>query len=291
LYAYAANKSAKIQPADQASAAGIALYAAGDIADCSKNKPAQSGAAKTAQLIAKRLRTDQNAVVLTLGDATYPVGLLSEFIDCYAPTWGLFKDRTYPTPGNHEYYTPAAVGYFSYFGQAAGPAQRGYFSFSLGKWRIVSINSNLPAAEHQQQVAWLKTELAKHPARCTLAYWHHPLYSSGGHGNNPHMADIWQVLYDAHADVVLAAHDHDYERFAPQNAAGQRDDAHGMREFVVGTGGAKLTQLFLRKPHSEIRDNTTPGVLRMVLKDVSYAWEFLPIAGGSFTDQGEALCH
>jgi hypothetical protein len=270
---------------------GITLYAAGDIADCRKFKPSDSGAAKTASLIAAELKKDTDAVVLTLGDGTYPVGLLTEFTDCYGPTWGQFKERTYPSPGNHEYYTPAAVGYYDYFGKAAGPARRGYFSFKLGKWHVVSLNSNLKAAEHQQQLAWLKTELAQHPARCVLAYWHHPLYSSGGHGSSDRMRDVWQALAAANADVVLASHDHHYERFAPQDAEGRRDDASGIRSFVVGTGGARLSRLSSRKPNSEISGNSTHGVLRMVLKDTGYEWEFLPATEGGFTDRGTSLCH
>lgn len=269
---------------------GVTIYAAGDIADCWKFKPEDSGAAKTANLIAAALARDKDAAVLALGDATYPVGLLEEFTTCYAPTWGRFKHRTFPSPGNHEYYTPAAVGYYEYFGNIAGPLRRGYYSVDLGKWHVVSLNSNLTPMDHQQQLAWLKTDLAQHPARCTLAYWHHPLYSSGGHGNNEQMADVWRALQTANADVVLVSHDHDYERFAPQDADARRDDTRGIREFVVGTGGAKLTPFFARKPNSEISDNSTHGVLRMVLKDTGYEWEFLPVAGGSFTDRGAALC-
>ncbi len=268
----------------------VTIYAAGDIADCRKSKPEHSGAAKTASLIAAALAKDKDAAVLTLGDATYPVGLLEEFTECYEPTWGQFKHRTFPSPGNHEYYTPAAVGYYDYFGNIAGPTRRGYYSVDIGTWHVVSINSNLKPIDHQQQLAWLKTDLAQHPARCTLAYWHHPLYSSGGHGNNERMADVWQALQAAGAAVILVSHDHDYERFAPQDADARRDDARGIREFVVGTGGARLTPLFARKPNSDISDNATHGVLRMVLKDGSYEWEFLPVAGGSFTDRGAALC-
>jgi hypothetical protein len=292
LYGCLSNQAVPINAAETPlPGTGIAIYVAGDIADCRKFKPSDSGAAKTASLILAGLDKDKDAAVLSLGDNTYPAGLLAEFTDCYEPTWGRFKQRTYPTPGNHEYYTPEAVGYYDYFGSAAGPARRGYFSFDLGKWHIVSINSNLKAPDHQQQLAWLKTDLAQHPARCTLAYWHHPLYSSGGHGNNDRMRDVWQVLKAADAEMVLVGHDHDYERFAPQDAEGQRDDAHGIREFVVGTGGAKLTPFVLRKANSEVSNNSTHGVLRMVLKDTGYEWEFLPVAGGGFTDRGSALCH
>jgi len=271
---------------------GITVYAAGDIADCGKLKPEASGAAKTAGIIEEGSASDKNAVVLALGDIAYPTGLLADFTDCYDPTWGRFKNRTYPAPGNHEYYTPAAVGYYTYFGSIAGPARRGYYSIDLGKWHIVSLNSNLTStAQLQLQLDWLKTDLAEHPVHCTLAYWHHPLYSSGGHGNNDRMADLWQVLQDGGVDIVLSGHDHDYERFAPQDAHSKRDDAHGIRQFVVGTGGAHLTPFLFQRPNSEVRDNSTAGVLRLTLKEAGYEWEFIPVTGGSFTDRGAALCH
>lgn len=270
---------------------GIPVYAAGDIADCRNRLPRTSGAAKTAALVADGLAADKDAVVLTLGDNTYPVGLLSEFTECYEPTWGQFKARTYPAPGNHEYYTPSAVGYYQYFGKAAGPDRRGYYSFKLGRWHVISLNSYLKPDEHQAQLAWLRNDLAQNKTHCTLAFWHHPNYSSGGHGSDERMADAWKMLYDAGAELVLASHDHDYERFAPQNAAGKRDSERGMRQFVVGTGGARLTPFRFRKLNSEAGDNTTHGVLKLVLKDPGYEWEFLPTENGGFTDRGMALCH
>lgn len=270
---------------------GITIYAAGDIADCSKTKAADSVAAKTAALIAAGLVSDKSAAVLTLGDHTYPVGLLSEFENCYDKTWGQFKDRTHPAPGNHEYYTPEAVGYYSYFSEPNDPARRSYYSIDIGKWHVVSINSNLRDTAFAAQLDWLKKDLAQHRAKCTLAYWHHPVFSSGGHGNNTFMKPVWKILEDANADVILSGHDHDYERFAPQNLDGQLDDTHGIREFIVGTGGARLTPLLFGKANSEVSNNTTFGVLKMVLKENSYEWEFLPVAGGSFTDHGRGECH
>jgi hypothetical protein len=271
---------------------GIAIYAAGDIADCRNFKPADTGAAQTAGLIMAALAEDEKAVVLTLGDNTYPVGLLTEFTDCYEPTWGKFKARTYPSPGNHEYYTQAAPGYYDYFGAAAGLGQRGYYSTDLGAWHVISLNSNLKnAAEHQAQLKWLKADLDQHKAHCTLAYWHHPVYSSGGHGDNPHMLDVWRALVSAGADVVLVSHDHDYERFAPQDQNGQQNDAHGIRQFVVGTGGAGLTPFRIGKSNSETRHNLTHGVLKLVLKETGYEWEFLSVEPTDFTDRGATLCH
>jgi hypothetical protein len=270
---------------------GVTVYAAGDIADCRKAAPTDSTAAETAAIIAKGLSKDKNAVVLTVGDHTYPVGLLSEFNDCYDKTWGKFKQRTYPAPGNHEYYTPEAAGYYSYFSDANDPERRSYYSVEVGKWHVISLNSNLRDSAYAAQLAWLKNDLARHPTKCTLAYWHHPVFSSGGHGNNDFMKETWKALEAANADVILSGHDHDYERFAPQDVDVRRDDAHGIREFIVGTGGAYLTPVFLRKANSEIVNNQTFGVLKMTLKDSSYEWEFIPVAGSTFTDHGKGECH
>jgi 3',5'-cyclic AMP phosphodiesterase CpdA len=281
----------QIASANESADKGVTIYTAGDIADCRKLSVTETPAAKTAAIIAGRLATDPTAAVLTLGDNTYPIGLLAEFTDCYDKTWGQFKKRTYPAPGNHEYYTQSAAGYYEYFGDAAGPSRRGYYSFNLGKWHVISLNSNLVELANIEQLVWLKKDLEQHPAKCTLAYWHHPVFSSGGHGNNDIMRNAWKLLNDANADLVLVSHDHDYERFAPQDPDGKRDDAHGIREFVVGTGGARLSPFFLRKDNSEITFNDTHGVLKLVLKENSYEWEFLPVAGSSFTDQGKGDCH
>ncbi|MDF3036156.1 MAG: alkaline phosphatase [Paucimonas sp.] len=275
---------------ESAAGPGITLYAAGDIADCRKSLPEKSGAARTAVLVEKMLASDADAVVLTLGDLTYPRGLLAEFEGCYEPTWGRFKHRTFPSPGNHEYYTPGAAGYYQYFGETAGPLRRGYYSFNLGTWHIVSLNSNLKAERYAEQLEWLANDLAQHPSRCTLAYWHHPYFSSGGHGNHPFMSQVWRTLESAGAEVVLSGHDHDYERFAPQNAEGIKNEQHGMRQFVVGTGGAHLTRFVFRKPNSEAASNSVYGVLRMVLKENSYEWEFVSI-DGAVLDKDAALCH
>ncbi|HEV2612426.1 MAG TPA: metallophosphoesterase [Noviherbaspirillum sp.] len=278
-------------PAESIPGKGVNVYAAGDIADCKKVKPANSGAAKTAALIEARLANDPEAAVLSLGDHTYPIGLLDEFTSCYEPTWGRFKKRTYPTPGNHEYYTPKAVGYYSYFDEIAGPEQRGYYSFRLGSWHVISLNSYLKPNEHQAQMEWLKADLEKNKTRCTLAYWHHPLFSSGGHGSSPRMKDAWKLLVEAGADVVLSSHDHDYERFAPQDENGREDGKRGMRQFVVGTGGAELTPFWFRKFNSEVSDNSSFGVLKLNLKPTGYEWEFLPVDEDGFRDRGAALCN
>jgi hypothetical protein len=276
-----------------AAAADTTVYAAGDIARCAYRDPAYSGAADTARTVAAGLAADPDAIVLTLGDHTYPHGKAQEFTDCYGPTWGRFKDRTWPAPGNHEYYTPDAAPYFAYFGERAG---RGYYSLDLQGWHIVSLDSNLAPPAHLAQIAWLRADLAAHPARCTLAFWHHPLYSSGGHGSIPNMRDAWRVLMDAGAELVLSGHDHDYERFAPQDADGRLDRAHGMRQFVAGTGGAYPTPFLLTVHNSEMRDNGRTGVLRLRLLDGRYEWEFLE--SGRVTslalpapDRGSDVCH
>ena len=274
---------------------GITLFAAGDIADCRQIPAAKTGAARTAALIAGNLANDPAALVLALGDTSYPAGLPEEYENCYAPTWGRFKAQTLPAPGNHEYYTKGAPGYFGYFGALAGPEQRGYYSKDVGNWHLVSLNSNLRPPASTAQQAWLVEDLAQLRRRnadgCVLAYWHHPVYSSGGHGNNAHMRATWQALMAARADVVLSAHDHDYERFAPQDADANRDERNGIRSFVVGTGGAELDPFTLTKPHSQAQENLTHGVLKMVLKRAGYEWAFLPVDGKPARDAGSARCH
>jgi 3',5'-cyclic AMP phosphodiesterase CpdA len=272
---------------------GITVYAAGDIARCAYRDPAYSGAADTAATVAAGLAQDPLAVVLALGDLTYPNGAMKEFTDCYAPTWGRFKDRTWPAPGNHENYTPGATPYFAWWGKRAG---RGYYSFDLGGWHIVSLDSNLAPPQHAAQLDWLRADLAAHPARCTLAYWHHPLYSSGGHGSIPKMRDAWQLLYAAGAELVLSGHDHDYERFAPQDADGRLDPTHGIRQFVVGTGGAYPTPFLFTVAHSEVRDSNRTGVLRLRLYAGGYGWDFVESTrvssfGIAPPDHGSAACH
>lgn len=267
------------------------VYVAGDIADCRKTPPLENMATRTAELIAAGLAKDDMARAITLGDNTYPVGRPKEFGKCYEPTWGRFKDKTLPSPGNHDYGTPKASGYYNYFGALAGPDRRGYYATQLGKWLILSLNSNLAPAQMQVQLKWLKGELANNKLSCTLTFWHHPVYSSGGHGNNKNMQEAWTMLVAARADIVLASHDHDYERFAPLDADGDRDDKNGIRSFVVGTGGAKLTPMFFPKGATEIRDNATHGVLKLTLHAKSYEWEFLPVPGQTLVDKGQAACH
>ncbi|MGV3742626.1 MAG: metallophosphoesterase family protein, partial [Burkholderiaceae bacterium] len=209
---------------------------------------------------------------------------------CYHATWGRFKERTHPTPGNHEYRTRSAEGYFDYFGAAAGDRQGGFYRFQAGDWQIISLNSNLKGDAYFVQLEWLKSVLAENTARCTLAYWHHPVFSSGDHGNEDAMLPAWRMLAQAKAELVLSAHDHHYERFGPMNADGKRDDAHGTRQFIVGTGGAALTKFKLFKRHSEATGNSSHGVLKLALKPDAYDWEFMPTKAGTPGDRGSGSC-
>ncbi len=269
----------------------IHIFTAGDIADCRKNSANDSIAAKTAAIIERESVQAAQNYILTLGDSTYPFGTVAEFRDCYGPTWGKFKASTLPTPGNHEYGVPHAQAYFAYFGEIAGSANQSYYKKQLGTWLILSLNSNLRGAEMETQVQWLTNELKQNKSACTLAFWHHPRFSSGGHGNNGFMQAIWEQLANAKVDVVLSAHDHDYERLSPLNAEGQIDRLLGLRSFVVGTGGAGLTPMFFPKSITEVRQNEFHGVLRLRLFSASYDWDFLPIEGSSFKDRGQATCH
>ncbi len=260
--------------------ADAVFVGAGDIADCAKPQDEQ-----TAQLIDKIPGT-----VFTAGDDAYPRGTAEDFQKCYDPTWGRFKARTAPTPGNHEYYSPNAEPYYAYFGAKAGAGGKGYYSYDLGEWHVVALNSNIDAKTGSEQEKWLKADLAAHPKACTLAYWHHPVFSSGVHGNDSTMQNIWKTLYAAGVDVVVNGHDHNYERFAPQNPDGKADPQHGIREFVVGTGGAELRDIEKLRPNSEVQNATTFGVIKFVLQPKSYSWEFIPIQGQTFTDRGTQSC-
>lgn len=233
--------------------------------------------------------------VFTLGDNAYPTGTRADFQNCYEPTWGRHKSRTRPTPGNHDYGTPGAAPYYDYFGANAGQPGLGYYSFDLGAWHVISLNSNIPDSG-AAQMAWLRSDLAANTtARCTLAYWHHPAFSSGPNGVNAAEASIrayarqmYQVLYDANADLVLVGHEHMYERFAPQNANGALDTARGIRQFVIGTGGVPLYDVQIVRPNSETRLKVH-GVMKLTLSSERYQWEFIPVSGAG--DSGSQACH
>jgi acid phosphatase type 7 len=261
------------------------LVGAGDIASCSSG-----GDEKTAALLDTIPGT-----VFTLGDNVYPNGTAKQFMQCYDPSWGRHKARTRPVPGNHDYRTSGGAGYFSYFGAAAGDPRTGYYAYDLGTWRVYALNSNCGqvggCGPGSAQEKWLKEDLAAHPTPCAVAMFHHPRYSSGEHGDDTDMRHIWKVLYDAGVELILAGHDHTYERFKPQNPQGEPDPEHGIREFVVGTGGRSHYAFEKIDRDSEVRNNTTYGVLKLTLHPNSYDWEFVPEAGGTFHDSGSGQCH
>jgi len=220
------------------------------------------------------------AAVLTLGDNQYDSGSLAAYNAYYDPTWGRVKSITRPAPGNHD---PPGSGYSSYWGRPA------YYSYDIGAWHLISLDSNSPSSA---QVAWLKSDLAASSARCTLAYWHHPRFSSGStHGDNSSVGPFWDALYAAGADVVLNGHEHNYERFAPQSPSGGADGARGIREFISGTGGRNHYPISSAKPNSQVHNSDTFGVLELSLHPSGYDWQFRPAAGGGFTDQGSGSCH
>jgi hypothetical protein len=273
-------------PPATAPAPPISVVAAGDIADCGSDGLQFPNSFRTADLVAP---TDE--LVLTLGDNTYPIGAPAEFANCFQPTWGRFKDRIRPSPGNHDYMTTDADAYFDYFGAAAGPDRRGYYSFDLGGWHFISLNSNVDAGVGSAQYTWLQADLAASDnVLCTLAYWHHPVFTSGPHGNNPHMSEVLKLLHAAGAEIVLVGHDHIYERFAPQDAAGNADPDRGVRSFTVGTGGARLYSLRTPRPNSEVRDASAHGALRLTLSSTDYRWVFVPVGGAAPRDEGSAQC-
>jgi acid phosphatase type 7 len=230
--------------------------------------------------------------VLTLGDNQYEDGTLAKYNASYDPSWGRVKAITKPVPGNHEYQSGSPAGYFAYFGAAAGDPAKGWYSYDLGSWHVVALNSNcfaVACSAGSAQEHWLRADLAAHPTACTLAYWHHPRFSSGQHGSSTTYTAFWQALYDAGADLVLVGHDHDYERFAPQTPAGALDTARGLRQFVVGNGGKSLRAFGTIRPNSELRNSDTLGILELTLGPSGYAWRHVP-AVGSFTDTGAADC-
>ena len=257
------------------------LVGAGDIADCTRNQDS----------LTANLMDTIPGTVFADGDNAYPDGSSTVYKNCYNPTWGRFKSRTKPVPGNHDYLTAGAAGYFNYFGSLAGPSGKGYYSYDLGNWHVVALNSNIAMNVGSAQEVWLKADLAKSTKQCTVAYWHHPLFSSGNEGAHIETAPLWQDLYNAGAELVIVGHDHDYERFAPQSTNGVADTAFGIREIVAGTGGGGLFSAHPPVPNSEVLNDNTIGVLKLTLHSTSYTWKFLPIPGKTFTDSGSTHCH
>jgi hypothetical protein len=238
-----------------------------------------------------------------LGDVQYETGSTIDFQSYYEPVFGEFRSITYPVPGNHEYFTPNASGYFDYFNGAgadsgrAGHRGRGYYSFDVGAWHIVALNSNCQQIggcnARSPQAAWLRADLAANKAKCTLAFTHSSRFSSGEHGNDDLLRDLWQIMHEAGVDVVLSGHDHTYERFRPQDAVGRGDEKRGIRAFVVGTGGKGLGRFMRGRPNSEIRDNSSIGLLTLTLRPDNYSWRFVavPLPGSDLDDSGDGSCH
>lgn len=256
------------------------LLIAGDIGVCTR--PDDEA---TSDVVLGVLKEHPDAVVAAAGDLAYDRGSEKEYRDCYAPSWGRFKDKTRPAPGNHEYATANAAGYFGYWGAAAGEKGKGWYSYDVGPWHVVAVNSNCAqvggCGPGSEQGRWLAADLAAHRSACTLAYWHHPRFSSGYHGTDLSLEPLWRLAVDGGVDVVVSGHDHHYERFAPVD---------GAREFVVGTGGAPRYPVVTAEAGSEVRHSGTPGVLQLTFRAKSYEWKFLRAAGGDFADAGASPC-
>jgi hypothetical protein len=268
-------------------AGSVVLAGAGDIADDDTED------SETAVLL-DAIHPD---IVFTLGDNAYDSGTAKEFQDWYGPTWGRHRARTRPAAGNHDYRTPGASGYFDYFGARAGDRTKGYYSYEVGAWHVVVLNTNGegPCATvlcngGSPQERWLRADLAASTKQCTLAYWHHPRYSIGPQGTSSGTQALWQALYADGVELALAGNDHNYQRWKPMNAAGAVDTARGIRSFVVGTGGETADRLGSH-PNVETARTGTPGVLKLTLSPGTYRWEFVPIAGRTFRDSGAGRCH
>jgi len=267
--------------------ATVTLVGAGDIASCNYTEDSATA----------RLLGNIPGTVFTLGDNAYTYGTAAEFKNCYDPTWGKYKRRTRPTAGNHDYYTAGAKPYFDYFGRRAGRPSRGYYSYDRGSWHIVALNSNCNkvggCGRHSAQGRWLRRDLADHPARCTLAYFHHPLYATGNGTATRQVKPFWRILYDRGADVILSGHAHRYERYAPITPGGVVDLENGIRQFIVGTGGnSGGGEIYYdQAPGVQVVKLGTPGVLRLNLGAGSYTWKFVPIAGKMWSDSDTDQCH
>lgn len=256
------------------------VVAVGDIGWCGSQ-----GLSNTAKL----LQSTSGPIILA-GDLAYPRGRMTDFMNCFNPEFGKFRGRWRPVPGNHEYEDAGGEGYFGYFGADAGPARRGYYAFRAAAWQVLMLNSSAPASTNSEQYLWAREELRNHPTRCTMAVWHHPYATSGPNGPNVFMRDMWNLLHEWGADVVVAAHDHLYERFGPMDGAYQPDRERGIRQFIAGTGGAPLYRAVSRFPNSEIIIEAF-GALKLTLQPTYYEWEFVDAMRGIVADRGTAQCH
>ncbi len=253
----------------------VVIAGAGDISSCYNTNDS-----KTAQLLGQIAPS----IVFTSGDNVYDSGSSTQYANCYQPTWGQYKSKTKPVPGNGDYKTTGASGYFNYFGVPK------YYAYNAGAWRVYALNSEIDVSSTSAQLQWLKNDLAANPRKCVLAYWHRPRWSSGIHGSNSNFQALWQVLYNAKAELVINGHDHSYERFAMMNANGQAYNP-GLREIVVGTGGNGHTGFGTILSASRIRNSSTYGVLKLNLRSDGYDWRFVPISGQTFSDSGSTSCH
>jgi hypothetical protein len=272
-------------PSASPSTAAATLVGAGDIAAC--GSPWDEATADLLDGI--------EGTVFTAGDNAYPSGTAEQFRDCYGPSWGRHRDRTRPAVGNHDWETGGAAGYIGYFGALAAPDGRTWYAYDLGGWRVIVLDSDCGSVggcgAGSEQERWLRSELVAHPTRCTMAIWHHARFSSGEHGNDGRTDAFWRALYAASAEVIVVGHDHDYERFAPQDPDGRAGPERGIRQFVVGTGGAFLRPFRDPAANSEVRRSDTHGVLRFTLRPDDYDWAFLTVDGGAPADSGTARCH
>lgn len=262
---------------------------AGDIATCGEEN---MGDENTAAIILQQIEQYPQTMVFTSGDNAYGEGRTVEFNNCFGPSWGQFKDRVRPSLGNHEYMTDMAQPYFTYFGEAAGPSGVSYYSYDLGNWHMVALNSNcneIACGPNSQQAQWLREDLTNNQKVCTLLYWHHPRFSSGLAGGSGSVNTFWKLANEFGAEVVVNGHDHDYERFAPMDAEGNASPT-GVRQFIVGTGGGYLRDWGETRPNSEARYNESHGVIQFRLYPDSYEWQFFPTEG-TFSDSGTGTCH
>ncbi|MBB4677381.1 metallophosphoesterase family protein [Crossiella cryophila] len=275
---------APVAAAAAAPAADVTVVAAGDI--CGSN--CKATAAVVGQI--------NPSAVLTAGDNAYDSGTLSEYRTRYDPTWGKYKTITYPSPGNHEYNTSKASGYFDYFNGVgvqngrAGDRSKGYYDWEIGNWKFIALNSNFSKIDSAAQLSWLKDRLRTNTKQCVAAYWHHPLFTLGSHTGETKARPLWQALYDAKADLVLVGHDHNYQRFAPQNPQGKADSA-GLRQVLVGTGGKSNYNFSRDLPNVDAKDAKSNGVLKLTLSGTSYRGDFVPVSGQSYKDSFTGTCH
>jgi hypothetical protein len=268
----------------------VVLAGAGDIADCSPLADGGVHARETGKLL-DAVGAD---AVFTAGDNAYPGGSTNDFNGCYDPAWGRFRSKTFPVPGNHEYAQPGALPYFQYFGDRAGAGgfRQGYYSYNLGNWHVIALNSPLYATGGVDQLMWLKDDLESAKGRCTLAYWHYPVFTSGPSNGQPEsrvMRDVWRVLFDAGVDLIVNGHDHLYERFAPQDPDGRSNATSGITEIIIGTGGAPLYDFGGTTLNSTARLRTH-GILKLTLRQTGYDSVFIPVSGAVF-DAFTATCH